>query len=174
MVFVRVKRIYGQEYGYLVENSWTGKGSRQRVGKYLGKVFRPEKAKSESFSGFLRGDGAAFVQEKEFGAIAQALVEHELAKHDVKSDISVDFSAFTVKNARGKAVVVAMNDGFLCGETLRKLLEYDAGKDYSGYVLADVLTGAGLAPEQDVFVSLYGKFKAQYDAAAARREEFYY
>ena len=35
MAFVRVKTIKGNRYGYLVENTWKGKGSRQTVKAYL-------------------------------------------------------------------------------------------------------------------------------------------
>ena len=52
MAFVRVKRINGGTYAYLVENSWTRKGTRQKVSRYLGKVHAVEKSGSESLSVF--------------------------------------------------------------------------------------------------------------------------
>lgn len=176
MAFVRVKRISGSEYAYLVENSWTERGPRQKVGKYLGKLHRPGKAKSEGLCAFLGKDAGQHIRGSEFRKVAADMVKLEMHNHDVKSDdFEVDFDAMTVKKrGSGRDVVLAMNDGFLCGHTLRQLLEYDAGKDYSGYMLADLITGAGIMPEQDVFIEIYGKFKAKQEAAAARKFDFYY
>ena len=50
MGFIRIKKINGKEYAYLVENKWykrgfksKGKGSRQTVSKYLGRVYKFDK-----------------------------------------------------------------------------------------------------------------------------------
>ncbi|MBS3132545.1 hypothetical protein J4470_00250 [Candidatus Woesearchaeota archaeon] len=176
MAFVRVKRISGGEYAYLVENSWTEKGARQKVGKYLGKVHKPEKVKSEGLGAFLGiPDVGKHVRSSDFKRVAADLIRLELHNHDVKSDeITADFEGFSVKNRSGKNVVVAMNNGFLCSHTMKSLAGYDADKDYSGYLLADLITAAGIVPEQDVFIELYGKFRAKHEAAAARKFEFYY
>ena len=174
MAFVRVKRVYGNQYGYLVENFWNGGGTNQKVTRYLGKVLSPEKVKSESLAGFLKvADLGKYVRESDFRVIVRDLVRLELQNHGVKSeDFTVDFEEGAVCSKKGKGVVFAMNDGFLCGYTLKSLVEYDHGKDYSGYVLADLLTAAGLLPGQDFFIELYGKFSSGEDAA--KKFEFYY
>ncbi len=176
MAFVRVKKISGGEYAYLVENSWTDRGARQKVGKYLGKVHRPEKAKSEGLMAFLGiSDVGRHLRSSDFKSIAADLIKLELNNHGAKeSDFAIDFDEFRVKNRRGKNIAIAMNEGFLCSHTLRRLLEYDAEKDYSGYILADLITAAGILPEQEVFIELYGKFRARHEAAAARKFDFYY
>ena len=175
MVFVRVKNISGSQYGYLVENSWTGKGTRQKVGKYLGKVHTPSKVKSESLQAFLSIENLSkHVQENDFKNLAEDLVKRELHNHGVADQFSVNFSDFSVRNSKGKEVAIAMNNGFLCGHTMQQLLDYKPEQDYSGYLLADIITAAGILPEQDLFVELYGKFKAKHEAAAAKKFEFYY
>lgn len=176
MAFVRVKRISGGEYAYLVENSWTDKGARQKVGKYLGKVHRLEKAKSEGLGAFLGiPEVGRHIRSNSFKAIAADLVRLELNNHGAKDgDFAINFDEFGVKNSRGKEIAIALNEGFLCSHTLRQLLEYDTEKDYSGYLLADLITAAGIVPEQDVFIELYGKFRAGHEAAAAKKFEFYY
>lgn len=176
MAFVRVKRISGGEYAYLVENSWTDRGARQKVGKYLGRVHRPEKAKSEGLGAFLGiSDLGKHIRSKDFKAVAADLVKLELHNHGVKEgDFEVNFDNLSVRDSRGKGVAISMNSGFLCSHTLNRLLEYDADKDYSGYLLADLITAAGIVPEHDVFIELYGKFRAKHEAAAARKFEFYY
>src|SRR3989338_7166385 len=116
MAFVRVKRISGGEYAYLVENSWTERGARQKVGKYLGKVYRPEKAKSEGLGAFLGiSDVGRHMRTNEFKSIAADLTRLELHKHGLKEDeFAINFDESSVKNSRGKNIAIAMNEGFLC------------------------------------------------------------
>ena len=173
MVFIRIKRISGKEYGYLVANSWTSSGPRQKVTKYLGKVMRPEKAKSEGLAGFLgltsEQDLQDWIRKSSFKEVAAALIRLELANHNVSSKEggSNGFNGLkiNVENAeflddKGKEIVFAMNDGFLCSHTAKRLLEYDPAADYSGYNLADALTATGIAVEKDIFISLFGKMQA--------------
>lgn len=158
VAFIRVKKISGKEYGYLVENNWTSSGPRQKVAKYLGKVIRPQRVKSEDLGLFLGLTGSQGVNDwigkSGFREIVAALVKWELRNHGTDADIG-DFL-----DGKNKKAVVAINDGFLCGHTAKRLLEYDAAEDYSGYNLADALTAAGIAVDKDVFVSLFGKAQA--------------
>ncbi|MBI2580887.1 hypothetical protein HYV85_03700 [Candidatus Woesearchaeota archaeon] len=84
MVFIRIKRISGKEYAYLVANNWTGSGPRQKVSKYLGKVIRPEKAKSEALQAFLEltseQDLQQWIGKSGFKEITAALIRWELDK----------------------------------------------------------------------------------------------
>ena len=45
MVYIRIKRINKFKYAYLVESFQTDKGSRQKVKKYLGRVYGLERKK---------------------------------------------------------------------------------------------------------------------------------
>ncbi|MBI2140868.1 hypothetical protein HYU16_00425 [Candidatus Woesearchaeota archaeon] len=188
MVFVRIKRISGKEYAYLVANSWTGSGPRQKVSKYLGRLIRPEKAKSEALGAFLglTGEQALrqWIGKSSFREIAAELIRLELRNHGINDSNShktaVENTEFL--DDKGKNIVIALNDGFLCSYTAKKLLEYDAATDYSGYNLADALTAAGIAVEKDVFISLFGKMQAKATAAKGGKEtakeaafkDFYY
>ena len=57
-MFVRKKKVKKNIYGYLVESKYTKKGSRQKVKKYLGRVFETENTfeefNNETYSGLLR------------------------------------------------------------------------------------------------------------------------
>ncbi|MBI2549686.1 hypothetical protein HYV83_00710 [Candidatus Woesearchaeota archaeon] len=185
MVFIRIKRISGKEYGYLVANSWTGSGPRQKVSKYLGRLIRPEKAKSEPLAQFLglAGEPAIteWVKKSSFKEIAAALIKWELNNHNIaESSYGISAEKAELLDCKGKPVAIALNDGFLCGHTAKKLLEYDAAADYSGYNLADALTAAGIAIEKEVFITLFGKMQAMTGAgkqeAAAKEtlKDFYY
>lgn len=184
MAFVRIKRISGKEYGYLVSNSWTGSGPRQKVSQYLGRIIRPEKAKSEDLRQFLgltsEQQVGEWISKSSFAEIAAALIKLELKNHGIDGDNSRKTNAETAEftDDKGRKVVFALNDGFLCSYTAKKLLGYDAAADYSGYNLADALTAAGLAVEKDVFISLFGKMQAmpKKEAKTEKKaaEDFYY
>lgn len=185
MAFVRIKLISGKEYGYLVSNSWTGSGPRQKVSQYLGRVIRPEKAKSEGLGAFLgftnEQELAGWISKSSFTEIATALIKLELRNHgiDGSGSYKINAGAAEFTDDKGKKLVFALNDGFLCSHTAKKLLGYDASADYSGYNLADALTAAGIAVEKDVFISLFGKAqragkKAQEAEDEKAFKEFYY
>ncbi len=183
MAFIRVKRISGKEYGYLVANSWTGSGPRQKVAKYLGSVRRPVKAKSEDLGLFLGlAEGQAvndWVLKSSFREIAAKLILWELGNHNLDggSGLKINVESSEFLDGKGKNLVVALNDGFLCGHTAKKLLEYEPATDYSGYNLADALTAAGIAVDKDVFISLFGKMQAAMGTKkkeSAEPKEFYY
>ena len=186
MVFVRIKRISGKEYGYLVSNSWTGSGPRQKVSEYLGRVIRPAKAKSESLGAFLGltsdKDSAEWIGKSSFAEIAAAMIMLELKNHGIEGNnshkINAENAEFT--DDKGRKTVFALNDGFLCSHTAKKLLGYDATADYSGYNLADALTAAGIAVEKDVFITLFGKMQNLFRQKGSSKTEekafkdFYY
>ncbi len=178
MTFIRVKRISGKEYAYLVTNSWTGSGPRQKVAKYLGRVIRPVKTKSENLGAFLGHTGQqqlqAWISKSSFKEIAAALLNLEMANHSLEGH-KIDIENARLLDEKDKEIVLALNEGFLCSHTAKKLLEYDASSDYSGYNLADSLTAAGIAVDKDVFISLFGK--AQGMASKEEKggnKDFYY
>ena len=162
MSFVRVKRISRGEYAYLVTNSWTGKGARQKVASYLGRVMRPERAKNEGLGAFLgladEKAIAGWISKSSFREIAEALIRLELSNYN--ASCKLDAEKRELLHGKSKPVVAALNDGFLCSYTAKKLLEYDAAADYSGYNLADALTAAGIAAEKGVFIMLFAKAQA--------------
>lgn len=190
MAFVRIKRISGKEYAYLVANSWTGSGPRQKVAKYLGRVIRLEKTKSEPLAQFLgltsEKDLRDRIKKNSFSEIATALIRVELSNHGISysnnngssgENLKINAEKAEFADDKGKPLVFALNDGFLCGHTAKNLLEYDPATDYTGYNLADALTAAGVAAENDVFIELFGKMHAATKKRQATEEEkkdFYY
>ena len=171
-MFVRIKRIKGQDYGYLVGSVWTNKGPRQKVTKYLGKIIRGVPTKSETLEEFVKKPAEQFVQEKEYADIVKQLVALTLHHHDLV-DTDIDFAQHTVKR-KGRNCVLAMNEGFLCGETLRQLFSYNSDDDYSGFVLADRITATGIKIEKDVFIALFGKLQKKVEQQKAEEMDFYY
>ena len=63
MSFIRTKKIDGKEYAYLVENKWykhsfkgKGRGPRQKVSKYLGRVYNFNKTENIDINNILMID----------------------------------------------------------------------------------------------------------------------
>jgi len=154
MAFIRIKRRKkGEEYceyAYLVENTWlkTRKQASQRVQKYLGKVYRPQKIARE-FS---------CEPKSSFYDIVKEIIRWELGQHLIDSiEVDLEGCKVTDKNT-GKQCVVAINDGYLCGETLAGLLQIEKKREEKqGYMLAKALVDAGIQPPREVFVVLYEK-----------------
>jgi hypothetical protein len=168
-LFVRVKHIKGQDYGYLVENSWRDEGTRQKVAAYLGKILRPSRVKSE----VLNANPAEHVSKTSYSELMKQLVLLELMNHGLEGKVSVDFDNFAV-SCGNKKVVVALNEGFLCSHSLKKLISYIPDDDYTGFLLADLITGAGIKVEKDVFVELFQKLQGSVQKKQEEKMDFYY
>ncbi len=156
-MFVRVKKINGRPYGYLVENEWTPWGSRQRVSKYLGRTHTLSRF-SEGLAELPAGLQAAIVE-----AVAQELSNHGFVRegHMLRQeDIIVNLDDKTVRH-KSKKVVLGMNEGYLCDHTLQQLLTFapDEKPDESAKKLANLVLEAGLKLSNEQFVHLFEQVK---------------
>jgi len=107
MAFIRVKNIKGNKYAYLVENTWKKRkgASRQKVGKYLGKVISLQRTGKEEFT-------RPLPETKE--GIALTLVEHELLQHGfvkegenlIQMDLRFSLPLKRFVDAKGEAVIL--------------------------------------------------------------------
>lgn len=80
MVFVRIKKLKGNEYAYLVANEWTINGSRQRVKAYLGRVIKPLREKEKITD----------VSNLEYRQAILALAKQELINHGFSEELTYD------------------------------------------------------------------------------------
>lgn len=152
MAFIRIKKIKGYEYAYLVENVWRKrkKGARQKVKQFLGRIHKPELKGDMEFS---KED--EYVKNNSFRQIVKDLVEYELLKHGSK-DFIIDFDkGLVLRNDR--KVALQMNEGFLCNYTLKNLMNFKLGGDEAGYDLANAFVEAGIKVPQDLFVKIFEK-----------------
>ncbi len=162
MSFIRVKKIDGKEYAYLVENKWykrkvkgRSKGSRQKVSKYLGRVFSFNKKETIDFLPFKKINNLdEYLKINNKNKIIEDLVEWELFRHSInKDDVTIDFSnKKIIKN--GKDVSLRMNEGFLNSFTLGRLFGLRAG---NSYYLAKCFVEAGIEIPKEVFVGIFGR-----------------
>jgi len=162
MAFIRIKRISGKEYAYLVENKWykrgfkgKGKGSRQSVSKYLGRVFSFEKMHEEDFFSFKKiEDIKEYIINNNQDDIIKDLVRWEMFKHNIDgTEFNVNFNNKKIMKGN-KEVSLRLNEGFLNSYTLRRLFNL---KKEDSYYLAKCFVEAGIEIPKEVFVGMFGE-----------------
>ena len=151
-MFIRVKRISGQPYAYLVKSVWTDKGARQKNQKYLGKVVKVGSVPYE-----IPPVSSSFVRDSLHQLLTAAGFSHDNVY--TKDDIQVSTSV----TRHGKPCVLAINDGFLCDDTLHNALKLEEQKYIQDLInegrltttLAKSLVEAGLLVDEETYISLY-------------------
>ena len=161
MSFIRIKRINGREYAYLVENKWykrgfkgKGKGPRQSVSKYLGRVYAFSKANDIGFYAFKEvSDINGYLKKTARERVIKDLVEWELSRHNIdKVEFMVDFSDKRIVK-KNRDISLKINEGFLNSFTLSRLFNM---RSNDGYYLAKCFVEAGIEIPKEVFVGLFG------------------
>lgn len=162
MSFIRIKKIGGNEYAYLVENKWykrkvkgKGKGSRQKVSKYLGRVHSFDKVNNGDFFNFKSIDDLEqYLKNNDKNKIIHDLVEWELFRHNIDNkEFFIDFDNKKLLK-HNKEVSLKINEGFLNSHTLGRLFNLRAG---DSYYLARSFVEAGIEIPKEVFVGIFGK-----------------
>ena len=137
-MFVRVKKIKGKRYAYLVENSWVSGRSRQKVKEYLGRVIGDHKTAAPDLSD---------ARDREL--LTQVILLQ------VPEGVRVDIKKRSVTKD-GKDVVVGLNNGFLCARTLKDIFSaLKKEETRPGLALAKALSQAGIKVDQEDFVRIY-------------------
>jgi len=162
MSFIRIKNISGKEYAYLVENKWykrkhkgKNKGSRQKVSKYLGKVYHFDKVNNYDFLTFKNIDDLGqYLKNNNKIQVFKDLVEWELYRHDINKEefmVNIDNKKVTKNN---KMVNLRINEGFMSSFTLGRIFKLKAGESY---YMAKCFIEAGIDIPKEVFVGVFGK-----------------
>ena len=105
MSFIRTKKINGKEYAYLVSNKWykrkhkgKNKGPRQKVSKYLGRVYVFNKVNDKDFLTFKNiKDLEQYLKNNSNNrsSIFKDLIEWELWRHSInKEEFTIDCSCY--------------------------------------------------------------------------------
>ncbi|MCH8003059.1 MAG: hypothetical protein IH934_00370 [Nanoarchaeota archaeon] len=162
MSFIRVKKIAGKEYAYLVENKWykrrhkgKNKGPRQKVSKYLGRVYRFNKEKDIDFFSFKNINNLEqYLKNNNKNKIFRDLVEWELFRHNINNkEFIIDFTNKKIMKGK-KEISLRMNEGFLNSFTLGRLFNINSN---DSYYLAKCFVEAGIEIPKEVFVGVFGK-----------------
>ena len=152
-MFVRIKKIAGHEYGYLVENTWTEKGSRQQTKAYLGRII-PLAVEKEMHHDIAQGDFADAILELAKNTLLSCGFNNKYRKG------TWHFNPTTLETFnKNKPAVFKIKDGFFCKPTLERLLQFDGkGKEEEvGLRLAKEVVAAGLLVDNTTFVQLFKK-----------------
>ena len=130
-MYIRIKKVKGYEYAYLVANKWRKKGdrkgARQKVRKYLGRVLDYKAESDIGFFEFVKaGDSQKYLENNDYDYILKDLIRWEFNKRNIGEDVLVYHNKGKVQKD-GKDVCVRMNNGIFCGFTLKRLFEFDGG-----------------------------------------------
>jgi len=156
MAFYRVKKIKGKPYLYIVNNKWTKKGPRQKVSKYIGRVYSFTKSLDKSFKDYIGKETSIYLYENSKEEIISDLIRWELYKHRVRG-INIDIKKRSITR-NGRKVAIRINEGFLCDESLTSLIDFvPEGNKNDGFRLAKAFVDAGIAVPKDVFVETFKK-----------------
>ncbi len=155
-------------YAYLAEMRQIRSKPTQRVKKYLGRVYAVEKIIKQ--------------QTKEWPQTLQEMlkemIRRELKNHNfeekgqdrwMNGDLEVNIDAKTVKNTlTEKKASIQMNQGILCDETLKKLVEYAIPKENMkrvGKDFAKTVVEAGLEASNEVIIEAFKKIQTMINNA---------
>jgi len=164
-MFLRIKKIDGKEYAYIVQNKWkknpTGngkKGARQKVKGYLGRVFSFSRLNNAGFFESLSiTDIEKYIKEKSKGQMISDLVFWEMKRHGVSKE-SIEFEKSSIKRDN-KPCCIKINEGMLCGYTLSNLFNFKLESDEreEGFRLAKAFVDAGIEVPKELFIGMYEK-----------------
>ena len=167
MGFIRTKKIKGNKYAYIVENSWKNSKVKQKVKRYLGRVYE-FKRKDSDFEKFIGRNVEEFIAMSSSEDIIIKLVEWELLNHcfELKEGLYVngrclvDLKKKKIRNLRGSKIALGFNEGFLDEYSLRKLIrKKHKGEEQGelGYTLAKMFVETGIKIPHEVFVGYFSK-----------------
>lgn len=163
-MFVRIKKIKGIPYAYLVKNTWKKGKTIQKTVKYLGRVIGV-KPLSESLD--LSLDSMSSPKDLFYSLVNKQLLalgfkpKNKTVYFNKELNVEFNFRSLSFKQ-QNKNCVLKLNEGFVCDynlKRLRKVIEgsvscrdedfYDSGKE-----LARALVDLGFILQKDQFQKL--------------------
>jgi hypothetical protein len=169
MGFIRTKKVKGNDYAYIVSNSWMKKDkeAKQKVKEYLGRVYQLTPTKELRFENTLSQDLTEYLEKTGKQRIIKDLVIYELMKHGfskegevfVNGECVVDIEKNMVCTIRNSKAALGMNEGFLCDYHLKKLLRFnESGEEEEvSYKLAKLFVESGISIPKEVFIAYFNK-----------------
>ena len=172
-MFIRIKKIKGKEYAYLVKNTWKKrkKSSRQTSSSYLGKVIKLKKTNNKSLLEFLNLKDINKYLKSPYNKIILDLLKLELFNHSftqtnkniwTKDNTLIDFKNQKVSDlSTKKPLCLEINNNFLCSYTIRKLMNFKPKPNLTeiqiGKQLATTIESSGVLISKEIFVTLAQK-----------------
>ena len=166
-MFIRTKKIKNNDYAYIVENKWIKKKVRQKVKKYLGRVYKFQKAQDVDFFQYHNiQDSGKYIKKSSKTRIIRDLIKCELKKHEFTQNNSniwqkdkciINLNTIKIQNKKSKSVALAFNQGLLTEYAVKKLINIKKDENTT-YTLAKAFVEAGLDIPRDLFIKYYDKF----------------
>ncbi len=160
MVYIRVKKINKYNYAYLVESFQTKNGSRQKVKKYLGRIYHFERKKEKQETYLNPSDKKSFVLNMiipellslGFNKIKKELILKNLIFNTEKLTLKKRTKSETLKDA-----IISLNEGYICSFTLQRLLKFEKTDNLKkdATLLAKYFLEAGIKISQQDFITYY-------------------
>lgn len=155
MSFVRIKKIKGINYAYLVKNKWTKNGTRQKSVKYLGKIIELKKINKKELKKYAHLTPKQVIHE----LILMELENHGFKERDNLFKLKkITFDPETHNfSSRNKNIVLKINNEFMCQHTINSLLNFNFNGDeeQTGLALAKAIVSSGLTIPKDIFIHLF-------------------
>lgn len=174
-MYLKIKKIKGIEYAYLVTQTYNKKTKKrkQKNNAFIGKVLQLEDSNKTSLSDYIKGDPTEFVENNPLRVIFKKLIELELINHgftfDPKRNVfSKDNLIITPGYCKFKDSLnqskfcLEINQGFLTARSLDRLCEplpRLMDDMQRANFLAKKLKSEGLDPNPKLFISLYKKIR---------------
>ncbi len=171
-MFIRIKNVKNKQgkiypYAYLVDNKWykrgtknKGKGSRQKVTKYLGRVYEFDVLKEEDFFSYNNIENYnEYIKKNNRRKIINDIIKWELYRHAIsKDEFEVDYINSKITKNKKKASI-KINEGILNSFTWKRLINFKfSGKQREdGINLAKFFVEAGLEVPKEIFIGLFSK-----------------
>jgi len=161
-MFVRTKKIKRYRYAYLVENTWKKNSSRQKVSKYLGRVYDYADGALptvHTLDGLSYRESVRHLVEVHLKLLGFSEQQTDSGVVLQKEDLVFYPSTLTFKQKNGKPFVVKNYDGYLCDYTVKKLADFTkiGDEESTGYKLAKACVEAGLNVPKEAFVEMFEK-----------------
>lgn len=170
-MYIRIKKIKGIEYAYLVKSYWSKrkKTPKQKTIKYLGRVYKFKKTKKLLLEKFLKiKDIDIYYQKKPIKNIVKDLIKLELLNHNFKEekkdifqqeDIVINFENKKVYNSlTKKQVCIEINNNFVSTKTLRNIMNLIIPPGLTNIqickYLANSFLSTGITIPEDKFIIL--------------------
>ncbi len=168
-MFIRIKKIKGMQYAYLVKSVWKEQTARQKVVKYLGKIYQVPKVNQGSFQEFCEKEKKNIKEAKE---IIQSLMEWTLYQHGFVKDqllqtkwiyehgkIVGNPETFELTSGQ-KEVTLKINQGHMNSFSLQELskIELSAKTEEqrkAATILAKAFVAAGIEVPQETFIDIF-------------------
>lgn len=170
-MYVRIKKIKGIRYAYLVKSCWSRrkKKPRQKTIQYLGKVYTLPKVKNALLEDHLGiKNTSSYFEKTPIKKIIKSMIEWELYNHNfektsknvwVNNNIVIDLVIKKIYNSSTKRLVcIEMNNNFLTTKALRNLINLSVPPGLTdvqiGKYLVNSFLSAGINVPKDEFITL--------------------